>query len=87
MIFNCLERWLRYWLSTRVGIQPATRLSHTQYIERFLIPRLGTIRLAELTARQLTAFFAAVAQQTNRFEPAAHAHDVGAHPHHAAGRA
>jgi Phage integrase, N-terminal SAM-like domain len=62
-----LERWLRYWLSTRVGIRPTTRLSHTQYIERFLIPHLGTIRLAELTARQLTAFFAAVAQQTNRF--------------------
>jgi len=62
-----LARWLRYWLSTRVGIRPTTRLSHTQYIERFLIPHLGTIRLAELTARQLTAFFAAVAQQTNRF--------------------
>lgn len=62
-----LERWLRYWLSTRVGIRPTTRLSHTQYIERFLIPHLGKIRLAELTARQLTAFFAAVAQDTNRF--------------------
>ncbi|MBV8996262.1 MAG: hypothetical protein JO287_21735 [Pseudonocardiales bacterium] len=62
-----LERWLRYWLSTRVGIRPTTRLSHTHYIERFLIPHLGTIRLAELTARQLTAFFVAVAQETNRF--------------------
>jgi hypothetical protein len=62
-----LERWLRYWLSTRVGIRPTTRLSHTQYIERFLIPHLGKIRLAELTARQLTVFFGAVAQETNRF--------------------
>jgi hypothetical protein len=62
-----LARWLRYWLSTRVGIRPTTRLSHTHYIERFLIPHLGNIRLAELTARQLTAFFATVAQQTNRF--------------------
>jgi integrase len=62
-----VERWLRYWLSTRVGIRPTTRLSHTQYIERFLIPHLGKIRLAELTARQLTAFFAAVGQKTNRF--------------------
>ena len=51
----------------RVGIRPTTRLSHTQYIERFLIPHLGKIRLAQLTARQLTAFFAAVAQETNRF--------------------
>jgi integrase len=62
-----VERWLRYWLSTRVGIRPTTRLSHTQYIERFLIPHVGKIRLAELTARQLTAFFAAVGQETNRF--------------------
>src|SRR5262249_1018546 len=36
-----VARWLRYWLSTRVGIRPTTRLSHTQYIERFLIPHLG----------------------------------------------
>ena len=62
-----VERWLRYWLSTRVGIRPTTRLSHTQYIERFLIPHVGKIRLTELTARQLTAFSAAVGQETNRF--------------------
>jgi len=62
-----VARWLRYWLSTRVGIRPTTRLSHTQYIERFLIPHLGHIRLAELTVRQLTAFFAAVGKETNRF--------------------
>jgi hypothetical protein len=62
-----LERWLRYSLCTRVGIRPTTRLSHTHYIERFLIPHLGKIRLAELTARGLTAFFAAVTQGTNRF--------------------
>jgi len=62
-----LERWLRYWLSTRIGIRPTTRLSHMHHIERFLIPHLGTIRLAELTARGLTAFFTAVGQETNRF--------------------
>jgi integrase len=62
-----LERWLRYWLSIRVGIRPTTRLSHTHYIEQFLIPHLGKIRLAELTTQVLTAFFAAVAQETNRF--------------------
>lgn len=36
-----LARWLRYWLSTRVAIQPTTRRSHTHYIERFLIPTLA----------------------------------------------
>ncbi len=30
-----VAQWLRYWLSTLVGIRPTTRLSHTQYIERF----------------------------------------------------
>src|SRR5438067_405631 len=48
-----VERWLRYWLSTRVSIRPTTRLSHAGYIEQFLIPHLGSIRLADLTARQL----------------------------------
>lgn len=60
-------RWLRYWLTTRVGIRPTTRLIHTQYIERFLIPHLGKIRLADLTVRQLSAFFAAVGTEANRF--------------------
>ncbi|MGH3673782.1 MAG: hypothetical protein ACRDSH_24645 [Pseudonocardiaceae bacterium] len=46
-----LQRWLRYWLSTRVDIRPTTRLSHTQYIERFLIsPGFLTHRLAALVA-------------------------------------
>src|SRR6266536_908517 len=62
-----VARWLRYWLSTRVGIRPTTRASHTQYIERFLIPHLGSIRLGALTVRQLNGFFATVAKQTNRF--------------------
>ena len=35
-----LEQWLRYWLTTRVAIPPTTLLSHTYYIERFLIPHL-----------------------------------------------
>jgi hypothetical protein len=76
-----LARWLRYWLSARGGIRPTTRLSHTQYIDRFLIPHLGTIRLAELTGRQLTVFFGAVAQETNRFgQPHTHIHQPPQRP-------
>jgi hypothetical protein len=78
-----LERWLRYWLSTRVALRPTTRLSHTHYIERFLIPHLGTIRLAELTARQLTAFCHS-RPRNQPVRPTAHARDIGAHPDHAA---
>jgi integrase len=62
-----VERWLRYWLSTRVSIRPTTRLSHTGYIEKFLIPHLGHIRLTELTTRQLAAAFARISRARNRF--------------------
>ncbi|OLB80081.1 MAG: hypothetical protein AUI14_08120 [Actinobacteria bacterium 13_2_20CM_2_71_6] len=47
-----VARWLRYWLSTRVSIRPTTRLSHAGYIEQFLIPQLGNVRLADLSTRQ-----------------------------------
>ena len=40
-------RWLRYWLSSRVSIRPTTRLSHQGYIDQFLIPQLGHLRLAD----------------------------------------
>jgi integrase len=61
-----LARWLRFWLSTRTAIRPTTRLSHTGYIEQFLIPHLGHIRLGELTVRQLIAAFERIGQGTNR---------------------
>jgi len=31
-----MERWLRYWLSTRTSIRPTTRLHYSRDIERFL---------------------------------------------------
>src|SRR4051794_11087850 len=33
-----VDRWLRHWLSTCTTIRPTTRLSHTGYVERFLVP-------------------------------------------------
>ena len=62
-----VARWLRYWLSTRVSIRPTTRLSHAGYIEQFLIPQLGNVRLADLSTRQLAAAFAQIALGRNRF--------------------
>src|SRR6266568_1532833 len=62
-----VERWLRYWLSTRVSIRPTTRLSHAGYIEQFLIPHLGHVRLADLTARHLAAAFTQIGKDRNRF--------------------
>jgi integrase len=62
-----VQRWLRYWLSTRVSIRPTTRLSHQGYIEQFLIPQLGHLRLADLSTRHLSAAFAQIAMGRNRF--------------------
>src|SRR2546421_5164803 len=62
-----VERWLRYWLSTRVSIRPTTRLSHAGYIEQFLIPHLGQVRLADLTTRQLALAFTQIGTGRNRF--------------------
>jgi integrase len=62
-----VERWLRYWLSTRVSIRPTTRLSHAGYIEQFLIPHLGHVRLADLTTRQLALAFTQIGKDRNRF--------------------
>src|SRR5437773_3019698 len=62
-----VQRWLRYWLSTRVSIRPTTRLSHAGYIEQFLIPHLGHLRLADLTTRHLVAAFGEMGKARNRF--------------------
>ena len=54
-------RWLRYWLTGRRSIRPTTLRVYTQHVEAYLIPAVGTVRLAELTSRQLTAVFAEIA--------------------------
>jgi integrase len=62
-----VARWLRYWLSTRASIRPSTLRAYTQHVEGHLIPHLGRIRLAELTSRQMTALFAALAVADTRY--------------------
>src|SRR2546421_11835509 len=74
-----VERWLRYWLSTRVSIRPTTRLSHAGYIEQFLIPHLGHVRLVDLSSRQLALAFTEIGKVRNRFgqpHPACTLHPV-----------
>jgi hypothetical protein len=61
-----LERWLRYWLSSRTSIRPTTRLHYTRDVEQFLIPYLGKLCLADLDTRRLRAAFALIAKTTNR---------------------
>src|SRR3954451_3538302 len=62
-----LDRWLRYWLTTRTSIRPSTLRSYTEHVERHLVPHLGRIRLGELTGRDVSAMFAALAGTDNRY--------------------
>ena len=45
-----VERWLRYWLTTRTRIRPVTLRSYQVHVENHLIPHLGRVRLSELAA-------------------------------------
>ncbi len=60
-----VERWLRYWLSTRTSIRPTTRLHYTRDVEHLLIPYLGKLCLADLDTRRLRAAFTQIAKTTN----------------------
>ncbi len=57
-------RWLRYWLTTRHSIRPTTLHSYTVHVEKFLIPAIGGLKLAEVTGRHLTSVFAELAAGT-----------------------
>ncbi|WP_432903915.1 site-specific integrase [Micromonospora matsumotoense] len=61
-----VSRWLRYWLSTNLGIRPSTLRSYTDHVEHQLIPHLGRHRLTDLTNLHVTATFADIAVTPNR---------------------
>ncbi|MDY7084014.1 MAG: site-specific integrase, partial [Actinomycetota bacterium] len=46
-----VERWLRYWLTTRTRIRPTTLRSYQIHVENHLIPHPGRVRLSELAGR------------------------------------
>jgi hypothetical protein len=62
-----MQRWLRYWLTTRTTIRPTTLRSYEVHVERHLIPHLGQIRLSELTGRHITDMITAIGAATNRY--------------------
>jgi integrase len=61
-----LEQWLRYWLSTRTALRPTTLRVYTQHVDDHLIPLLGQVRLAQLSARQVTTAFTTLATNPTR---------------------
>jgi integrase len=60
-------KWLRYWLSTRTSIRPSTLRSYTEHVDSHLVPRLGSVRLGELTGRQVAAMFTTLAMTPNKW--------------------
>jgi integrase len=62
-----MQRWLRYWLTTRTKIRPTTLRSYETHVENHLIPHLGRIRLSELTGRHITDMITTIGETTNRY--------------------
>jgi integrase-like protein len=62
-----MQRRLRYWLSPRTKIRPATLRSYETHVENHLIPHLGRVRLSELTSRHITDMITTIGETTNRY--------------------
>jgi hypothetical protein len=53
-----VARWLRYWLTQdEPYLRPSTLHCYRDHIERYLIPSIGRVTLADLTGRRLQACF------------------------------
>ena len=74
---------LAVWAGQHPPHHPA---SHAGYIEQFLIPHLGHVRLAELTSRQLAVAFTPDQHGAEPVLPTPHTVDFAPHPDHPAGR-
>ena len=62
-----VARWLRYWLAqAEPHLRPSTAHGYRDHIDRYLIPSIGRITLADLTGKRLQACFNLLARQRTR---------------------
>ncbi|MBL7487967.1 site-specific integrase [Frankia sp. AgB1.9] len=62
-----VARWLRYWLDqAEPHLRPSTVHAYRDHIDRYLIPAVGRITLADLTPRRLQACFDQLARRRTR---------------------
>jgi hypothetical protein len=54
--------WLVRWLESRVSLRASTSRSYGAHVRGYLVPYLGSIPLAALSARDVQAMFAAIAR-------------------------
>ena len=60
-------RWLRYWLQqAEANLRPATVCGYRDHVNRYLIPGLGRVTLADLDSRRLQVFFDSLARKRTR---------------------
>jgi len=56
-------QWLAAWLAGRQSLRPLTRRSYQHHLDTYLLPCIGNIPLAMLTAADLRGMFTAIARQ------------------------
>jgi site-specific recombinase XerC len=56
-------QWLAAWLAGRQSLRPLTRRSYQHHLDTYLLPCIGNIPLAMLTAAGLRVMFTAIARQ------------------------
>jgi integrase len=62
-----VARWLRYWLAqAEPHLRPSTLHGYRDHINRYLVPSIGRITLADLTGKRLQACFSLLARQRTR---------------------
>ena len=62
-----VARWLRYWLAqAEPHLRPSTLHGYRDHIDRYLIPSIGRITLADLTGKRLQACFNLLSRQRTR---------------------
>jgi integrase len=62
-----VARWLRYWLAqAEPHLRPSTAHGYRDHIDRYLIPSIGRITLADLTGKRLHACFNLLSRQRTR---------------------
>ena len=56
-------QWLAAWLAGRQSLRPLTRRSYQHHLDTYLLPCIGNIPLAMLTAADLRVMFTAISRQ------------------------
>ncbi len=67
-----LAKWASSWMAQRVDLRPKTRQLYGYLLNSFVLPRLGTTPLAQLTPSVVRAWHAQLATERPRIAPKAY---------------